>query len=177
MPRYEFECERGHRVERTYPMDKCPKTIMCQECFKSLNLRVDAEKCWSRFSTLDDSKATVVFRDVNNRLSFPESADVPTPRGTVREEYKGLKARDNLRKDVQRETDVKHYLNEAAHRTQVEMAREQRHAAIKQNMDKITRESDNPTATVEAIKGAMEYSKNRKHKSKPKATSVLKVDL
>lgn len=35
MPTYLFECEKGHVTENVYPVEECPRTVVCPKCARS----------------------------------------------------------------------------------------------------------------------------------------------
>lgn len=181
MPYYEYECSNGHRVERLYPIKKEPKNILCVQCRNRLGISFDIpvfmEKVWSLPARLVDVPATVVYRDANGELEFPERNDLPTPKDMVREEYKGLHARQKLEREVQVTTSKKQEFNQLVHEAHKNEIRRERHDNLKANMKKICAVSDNPSSMESTIRGAMEYTKNRKSKKKVPTTTRFKVNL
>jgi hypothetical protein len=116
MPIYEYECPVGHRFEvMTRGIShSVSNTLPCQVAYDTIdengetNCPLIAERVWSKFSTLSDSKSTTYFVNSNTKEVRLAASDNDTnPIGFERKEAKGLGGRLKLEKDLQKQESEK----------------------------------------------------------------------
>lgn len=191
MPIYEFECEKGHRLEKIFSIPKCPDRVICDFVINFVDGNLTQERCgllaekvWSIPVTRFEAAPTIIFR--NPRTGETQVAthknDQP-PKGYIREELRGPIERSRFEKEATQRKYVEDELTTEYLKQGREQTAKNLHDDLKARMNATTNTVYNPETKQEEnitwdeqtkgmLKTAMNYTRKRHAKIKPKRTNV-----
>lgn len=174
VPIYEYECPNGHQFDYIIKAGAgfAPNEMPCQ----IRGCVLEAEKQWSAFNTLADSKSTVYFENPQTREVRLGASDYDTnPIGFERKEAKGLGGRLKLEKDLQKQESEKQKGQHYAEVLTKNVLTKKRHDNIKANFNTVHKIIDEDTGRQtgtytydEGTKALMKKAMERSNKSTPR---------
>lgn len=176
MPIYEFECKNGHRFEKLFSINDCPKNLLCEYCprvpgiISRGSVPSLAEKVFSAPANINIGKPTIIFKNPRTGEVEVAASDYDTPRpGFVKEELKNPIERSKFERTVQARQDLANEIITEKLKQDHSETRKNRHADIESRMSSFPNDG-----TREFLRKAM----NRKSKRKfPEKKSQVKLTV